>query len=212
MSYHTKGATGVSNLLIVESENDQYFIEALVRHININLEVYPPVCAIDDYQCLGGMGKLVNTLKSLPIEKDTIEKVGIIFDADSVGIKTRTQQIQAKIDEVFGDNPSVEFSICILNVEGKGELETVLKSISTKKADFAECLSVWRDCLPDGKDITDKDFDKFWVQIYQRYDCCSKKERKQAHSKCSNKVSMSKEIYGFDNAVLDDLRGFLSKL
>ncbi len=209
MSYHIKVAIGVSNLLIVESENDQYFIEALVKHINLDLEIHPPVCAIDDYQCLEGMGKLLNTLKSLPVKKDSIEKVGIIFDANSVGVVERTRQIKEKIKEVFGDTPPVEFLIHILNVEGSGELETILKSISSHEANFAECLNAWRECLPEGKELTDKDFDKFWVQIYQRYDCCSKLERKQANRKCSNEASMNKSIYNLDSEHLSELKEFL---
>jgi hypothetical protein len=45
----------VSNLIIVESENDQYFIEALIEKLNLrNIEVGKPICKIDDFDCLGG--------------------------------------------------------------------------------------------------------------------------------------------------------------
>ncbi len=202
----------MSNLLIVESDNDRYFIEALVNHINLDLEIHPPVCSIDDYQCLGGMGKLVNTLGSLPIQKDNIEKVGIIFDANSIGVERRTEQIREKINTVFGITPPADFSIHILNIGGSGELETILKSIRVNDADFAECLNAWRECLPKGKELTDKDFDKFWIQIYQRYDCCSKRESKQAGRKCSNEASMDKGIYDLDSELLNELKAFLKAL
>jgi hypothetical protein len=51
----------VSNLLIVESENDQYFVEALVARLNnVSIKIDSPVCLIDEYECLGGISKLGN--------------------------------------------------------------------------------------------------------------------------------------------------------
>jgi len=50
----------VSKILIVESENDKYFIEALLCHLHPNLnglQVDEPMCQIDDYQCLNGLDK-----------------------------------------------------------------------------------------------------------------------------------------------------------
>jgi hypothetical protein len=93
----------LSNLLIVESENDQYFVEALVARLNnVSIKIDSPVCLIDEYECLGGISKLGNKLKSLKSQvlKEGIDKVGIIFDADDVGIDARSQQIQEKINLV----------------------------------------------------------------------------------------------------------------
>ena len=59
------GDIEVSNILIVESENDKFFIEALITNIGINVEVGNPICTIDEYNCMGGMGKLKNKLKSI---------------------------------------------------------------------------------------------------------------------------------------------------
>jgi hypothetical protein len=76
----------VSNLLIVESNNDQYFIEALITHMNLNIVIDSPVCSVDEYECLGGMGKLEEKLNSLKrrINRGEIDKIGIIFDAEFV--------------------------------------------------------------------------------------------------------------------------------
>ena len=52
------GDIEVSNILIVESENDKFFVEALIAHIDINIEVGNPICTIDEYNCMGGRGKL----------------------------------------------------------------------------------------------------------------------------------------------------------
>ena len=203
----------MSKLLIVESENDQYLIEALVAHINVDIKIDSPVCSIDEYDCLGGIGKLENKLKSLrsQVQKEGIDKVGIIFDADEVGIDARTQLINEKITLVFGEYSDVEFAIFILNVSGKGELETLLKAIKCKDSPMADCLEAWQACLQ-GKKLKQKDFNKFWIQIYQRYDCCTTKEKKQADRKCSNEASLkNKSIYDFDYNMpeLNDLKSFL---
>jgi hypothetical protein len=49
MSSRIKESIEVSNLLIVESENDQYFIEALLRHINVAIEIDSPIYSINEY-------------------------------------------------------------------------------------------------------------------------------------------------------------------
>lgn len=204
----------MSNLLIVESENDKHFIDSLIKYINVDLEVAQPVCSIDEYDCLGGMSKLPNKLEAIKgrVQKEGIEKIGIIFDADNVGVEERTRQIQEEIDAISWDDAPVEFVIHILNVDGVGELETLLKDIKNKKSSVADCLTDWQDCISEAKKLTTKEFDKIWVQIYQRYDCCTKKERKQANRKCSNEASMSKGIYDFNHEKLDDLKSFLNSL
>lgn len=205
----------MSNLLIVESENDKYFIEALINHLNLNIEVGSPICSIDEYECLGGISKLENKLKELKgrVSKDGIEKIGIVFDADKVGIEQRTKDIQEKIDFVFKKDIDVIFKIYIMNVNGYGELETILKEIASEESTIADCLESWQNCLPKDKKLNQKDFDKFWIQIYQRYDCCTKREKKQAGEKCSNEVSLKeKNIWNFEHSILNDLKDFLKEL
>ena len=209
----------MSNVLIIESINDQYFIEALVSYININnkIEISSPLCLINEYDCLGGIGKLEDKLRILKIRVDRgdIDKIGIIFDADNVGIETRKQQIKEKINTVFGDNPPIDFSIFIMNIDGKGELETLLKAIKSKDSIIADCLDAWQQCIPKEKQLKPKDFDKQWVQIYQRFDCCNKKEKKQASRKCNNEISLKeKQIYNFDANIpeLNALKDFLHNL
>ena len=67
----------MSNVLIVESENDKFFIEAIITHISANIEIGQPICAIDEYECLGGMGKLEERLRALThrIIKGEIDRV-----------------------------------------------------------------------------------------------------------------------------------------
>jgi len=204
----------VNNLLIVESENDKYFIETLINHLNLNIEVGSPICSIDEYECLGGISKLKNKLIALKsrVLKESIKKIGIIFDADKVGVVQREKDIQEKIDFVFGKNSDVVFNIYIMNVDGNGELETVLKKIKSKDSTVADCLESWQECIEENKKLNQKEFDKVWIQMYQRYDCCTKKEAKQAGKNCNNEASFSKSIYNLDDPILNELEIFLTAL
>jgi len=223
----------VSNILIVESKNDKYFAEAFIEHLQCkSIDIEPPICDIDDYECLEGLSgkKLTLSLSTLKnaLQKRDIQKIGIILDRDNETEESRLQLVNSAIKEIFetdekllsvgefitvevdGDS-QVKFACYFTNVDGKGELETVLKAIKSKESIYADCLSSWRNCLEEqGKKISDKEFDKFWGSIYQRFDCCSKKEKYQAARKCSNEVSMKKGIYNFDSPILDHFKQFLS--
>ena len=224
------------NLLIVESENDQYFIELLKTYLNnnsnanIDANIDNPICIDDDdddYECLNGLSekalKLKLTTLKPQIEKNGIEKIGIIIDADQEGITQRVELINIAL-KVIDDNLQtlsykhfikserldVEIACYIMNIDGYGELETVLKTIS-KDSPFADCLDDWRTCLEKkNKKIKDKDFLKFWVSIYQRFDACSKKERTRASTKCNPEASFKKpDIWNLEHPVLDKLKFFL---
>jgi len=209
------GDIEVSNILIVESENDKFFIEALVAHIGIDAEVGNPICTVDEYNCIGGMGKLKNKLEELKsrfLKGDDISKVGIIFDADNAGIDERKEEINNIKNDIF-DDIDINLEIFIININGKGELETLLKEIKSNPSPIADCLKTWQECLGNKK-LSKKDFDKLWVQIYQRYDCCTKEEKKQVARKCNNEVSLkNKSIYNFDKNIdeLNDLKMFLKE-
>jgi len=71
-------------------------------------------------------------------------------------------------------------------------------------------LEAWKNCLATKKQHIDaKQFDKFWVSIYQRYDCCTCKEQKQAARKCGNEASMAKGIWDFSHLSLSDFKDFI---
>ena len=203
----------MSSLLIVESENDKYFFEALIDSINKDIEVDKPICAIDDYECLGGITHLENKLRSIKakIEKGIYDKIGIIFDADKVGAKERVEEINEKIELVVNEYKD-KFRVFIINVDGKGELEDLLIKIKCKDSSIADCLHSWQDCLDKDKKLKPKDFNKFWIQVYQRYDCCSKREAKRASKNCDNKASFQKGIYDLEHEILNELKEFLKEL
>ena len=57
------------NKLIVESDNDKIFIEKLKSILNIdNLEISQPLCSIDEFICLDGLGNLEKKLKDIKLD------------------------------------------------------------------------------------------------------------------------------------------------
>lgn len=224
------------NILIVESKNDKYFIQAIIRKLNFDIEIATPIRISDeDYRAMDGLNhqKLKAALGNLKasIQKGEIEKVGVIIDIDNYREEDRLKFVNECLQEVFSNSESLskvnefinlnfeDFSIQLAcyftNLDGQGELETVLKAIKQKESIHADCLESWKNCLVSkGKTIKDKDFDKFWVDIYVRFDTCSNNDKKQAGRKCSmrafdyvmeNKV----EIWDLEHPTLDNLNQFL---
>jgi len=212
------------NKLIVESHNDKYFIEALLQELNIiDLQIEEPLCNVYEYICLDGIGNLKNKLQNMKL--DEIDKIGIILDADKVGIDNRLKEINIlfkdlNIDIEFTQNNDFQkddindmsVGIHILNIDGYGELEDILYKIKIKDSIFADCLNGWKKCIEENqKEISQKDFIKFWINNYIRYDTCTKKEQKRVSEKCNFEKAMQKDIWNYKDNVLDDLKEFLLK-
>ena len=225
----------MGNILIVESKNDKIFLEALINYLNYDIKVENPIC-IDDYEYLQSLNEtqLKTTLKELKadIPERGIEKIGIVIDIDDQGTDKRLEMVNKCNKNVFNDTGifnntaelikvttdyenEIEIACYFTNVDNKGELETVLKTIKNKDSPHAECLDDWRKCLEKkGYEITDKNFDKFWISIYIRYDTCSKDEQKQAGRKCSMSkfdyiMENKSNIWDFEHPILEDLKAFL---
>jgi len=233
----------MANILIVESKNDKIFIEKLIEILNLdNIQVDEPICEpknplnIDQYECLNGSNKtlMVEALETLSKEllKNDVTKVGIIIDQDFKTKQERLDFINDCIDEVFEtpnifddinklitvttkDDITLQLGCYFTNVNGQGELETVLKTIKTELSPHADCLESWRNCLEGtGKNILDKDFNKFWISNYIRYDTCSPQESRQAGKKCAMSafdyvLKEKSHIFNFEHSVLDGLKDFL---
>jgi hypothetical protein len=214
----------VSNLIIVESHNDQYFLQVLIDHLNLNIEVGIPICLVNDFECLGGLSekRLIQRLQEIKV--DQYQKIGVLVDADEVGISEQLALVRRAMTAAGADvTPNaintltscpaweVELAIGITHLEGKGELETLLKKIKNQDSTYADCLEAWKQCLEEqGKIIKQKDFDKFWLNNYFRYDTCSKQEQKQADKNCKQKAAFEKAgIWDLEHLALDDLKTFL---
>jgi len=210
-------------------------MKAMVEKLNCDIQVEKPI-HIHDYESLEGLSEkqLINTLKDLEadLQKREIEKIGIIIDIDHHSESERLQWVNKCIQEVFESETLLStkqfIDICgksgtnaklacyFTNVGGKGELETLLKAIKAEDSPYADCLDSWKICLESkGKKINQKEFDKFWVSNYIRFDTCSKKEQKQAGGKCSMSefdyvMKHKKDIWNWDNPALDDLKEFFT--
>jgi uncharacterized protein YqgV (UPF0045/DUF77 family) len=224
----------VSNIVIVESKNDRIFMQAMVEKLNCDILVASPIY-IDDYKSLEGLSEteLIKALKALKaqIEKKDIEKIGIIIDIDNFSEQDRLKFVERCIEPVFEaetlSSTKQFIDICtdigtkaklacyFTNVGGKGELETLLKAIKARESPYADCLDSWRSCIEEKErnKIKQKDFDKFWISNYIRYDTCSKQHQKQAEKYCSMLrfdyvMEHKKDIWNWDHPALEDLKEF----
>mgnify|MGYP003410233836 FL=1 len=149
------------NKLVVESHNDKIFIEKLKSILNIdNLEISQPLCSIDEFICLDGLGNLEKKLKDIKL--DELDKLGILIDADEVGIEKRISEINGILKKVgieveFKDinefqkdiKNDIEIACHILNIDDKGSLDNILKTIAKGKSVYADCLKALKECLED---------------------------------------------------------------
>ena len=112
------------------------------------------------------------------------------------------------------ENLGIQLACHFTNFNGQGELETVLRVIKNQPSVYADCLQKWKECLEShGQTITTKDFDKFWVSNYLRFDTCLDNEKRQAGRKCSmagfEYVMREKtHIWNFDHDALNSLNEF----
>lgn len=239
------------NFLIVESENDAAFINALLKHMNaanLTIQVGECVCELEisEFDAMNGCDEQ-KLIKSLEAAKNTLAKspnakLGILIDIDRAPNDDKTAQdfqarihkrlgfINTAIEKLFGipnlfsemnqpkklaldEFKEIEIITFLNNADGVGDLETILRAISNQPSDFADCLNAWNACIQNkGKSLSQKDFDKFWVQMYIGYDTCIGKEKQQKQRKCSSIPAMEKPIWDFDSPLLDDLKTFLRLL
>ena len=232
----------MSSLIIVESENDKYFIEAFLDKLNLdNVEVGKPICEVNDFDCLGGEKNLEPRLESLKL--DRYDKIGIILDADDKGTEKRiefiNQALKSSCDDIeltqinkFEKSKTLELEIAcyIMNIDDKGELETVMRVVKSKDSLYADCLDAWRECLKKQEiEVKQKEFDKIWVSHYLKYDTCISSKHKRKKTKyCANelinntendediqnnlkstKETLQKDIWNFEHTVLEQLKEFL---
>ena len=109
----------------------------------------------------------------------------------------------------------VFFACYFTNIEESGDLETLLRHIAVEHSDYADCLESWKTCIESkGHTISAKDFDKFWVSNYIRFDTCSRPESTQAGKYCSfgafEYIMRNKpHIFDLQSDHLTDLSDFL---
>jgi len=224
------------NALITEGKDDGYFAAALIEDINKEGEN----CSFEQYTSLGGLDQrtLVNDLEGKlgEIRRGKIQRIGILIDQDLFSKEERLsffnevikkafdkEHVLKDTDTLYGveveEDTSVEIACHFMNVNGQGELETVLRAIKTKDSPHADCLNTWRDCLKaHGTSITEKEFVKNWIRDYIRLDTCSSSKfrgnkGKYCSMNCLNNILArkgDKAIFDLKATELTDLRAFLS--
>ena len=91
------------NILIVESENDEYFIQALVNKISIKNKV----CSIDDFKHSSLSEEslktqIANALRDVN-RGEGVSKIGIILDIDDSNKAERLRLINKCLSKAFED-------------------------------------------------------------------------------------------------------------
>jgi uncharacterized protein YqgV (UPF0045/DUF77 family) len=219
------------NILIVESDNDKYFFQSVIKHLNYQIEIAAPIFLDKDCRVMDGSDKdkLIKALKDLKadIQKEDIDRVGIILDIDRASEADRVKFINNYLIKVFPkavlldrvnqfidlnfEDYQVKLACYFTNVDGKGELETVLKAIKSQDSTHADCLDRWRECLKNnGKEIDDKRFDKLWIANYIRYDTSTKDDKKHAKINLTLNYALENKpfIWDLDDPILDELKVF----
>jgi hypothetical protein len=219
------------NILIVESKNDKYFFQSVIKHLNYDIEIEDPIFLDEDYRDMNGLDskKLTNALKDLKadIQKEDIERVGIIIDIDRASEAERVKFINDCIVKVFPaavpldrvnqfidlnfEDYQVQLACYFTNVDGQGELETVLRAIKSQDSTHADCLDRWRECLTNNdRTITDKSFDKLWIVNYIRYDTSTKDDKKHAKTNLTLNYALENKpfIWDLEHQILDELKVF----
>ena len=210
------------NKIIVESHNDKFFIQKIIKDLELkNIDISEPLCSIDEFICLDGLGNLEKKLKDIKL--DELERLGILIDADEVGVEKRIFEINEifkkvgieielkNINEFQKDMKNdVEISCHILNIDDRGSLDHILKAIAKSPSRYADCLEAWKECLEkQGENISDTVFIKFWVNNYLRFDTCLKEEQKQISKRCNLEKALDKDVWDFENLILNSLKDFL---
>jgi hypothetical protein len=238
-----------------DSENDQYFIEALAKKVYYENKV----CRIDEYKYSSLDEKKLTTQITnalIDVKSRSVSKIGIILDMDNSTLQERLALINKCLKKSFADcgypepshllintkefitNPidddlDVKIAGFFTNIDGEGELETVLKAIKLKPSVFADCLyEEWKNCLTNkGKkigqkgeqcDISDKELLKLWVDFYKRFDTLKRNQRDEKNTDWKGimrgetkkgeklKKVRGEDIFDLQSDKLKDIKLFLS--
>lgn len=223
------------NAIITEGVDDRQFLEALAKNLNSNQE---GACNIDCTAMKSlSKSKLVDDLmaKVGEIRRGKIRRIGIVIDQDTYSQKERLNLLNEVVEEAYSSanvfqavntlytisidaDTTVELACYFMNIDGAGELETVLKVIKTQPSPHADCLEAWRNCiLEKSKTLTEKQFIKLWIGNYIRLDTCfTSKFRKEADKYCSMRSldrilarTGDKITFNLQHPTLDSLKEFL---
>lgn len=218
----------MKNIIIVEGITDKKFLERYIAYLQA---AFPKCFLIDDIKDAKGQDAITVILKAqqIAIKKGETKNIGILLDADEDGITSKiADKINPAIEKAFGqqnvikapnEKASVVFGgnivnvFCyIFNVNGKGELEDILKEIRTdKNTETTVCLDKFIECMKGCNEAyPDKTYRKNFIYFYG-YDCIRKEGLKpeDIKSKLKNYEYYAPQYWDFEHGVLKDLKQFL---
>ncbi len=159
------------NILIVESHNDQYFVQALANNMSKNTSENNDVWHIDEFKHSNLEEEKLKIVLADALTTRTVTKIGIMLDIDNSNRVSRIDLINRCLEKSIADcdfikletkiedtgklvniklteEKEVQIACYFTNIEEKGELEDVLKEIASQKAYFADCLfEGWKECF-----------------------------------------------------------------
>ena len=110
----------------------------------------------------------------------------------------------------------IEFSCHFVGLEGKGEIEDILKAIKTQDSPIADCVDRHLPiCLKlTDEELRDKELVKLWFNNYQRYDTLPKNQRKSPFTTTRHIMEHRLDLFDFDKVLpeLDNLKNFLKMM
>ncbi|WP_204104710.1 MULTISPECIES: DUF3226 domain-containing protein [Spirulina sp. CCY15215] len=230
----------MKNILIVEGKTDKKFLESYIDYLcKTAPEKYYFLDDIDNdndnIKDATGQDKIFSVLNAqrIFINKRETKNIGILIDADNDGIDKKIEEkINPAIQKAFGTENAIQFPnqkypitytendrentfniFChIFNLNGKGELEDILRKIRTNKTlQSPICLDKFVQCMGDFNiAYPEKEYKKNWVYFYG-YESLKKEQLniEEIKSKLKNNEYYTPKYWDFDNPLLNELKQFL---
>ncbi|MBF0377441.1 MAG: hypothetical protein HQK72_08140 [Desulfamplus sp.] len=221
----------MKNIIIVEGITDKKFIESYINYLQdiFSKQYFLIDSIVKDAKGQDAIYSILNAQK-ISIAKGETKNIGILLDADTEGISAKIEnKINPAIEKAFSlpnhiksqnTKYPIEFQsnifniFCyIFNINGKGELEDILKEIRIdKNTKTPMCLDKFLKCL-DGFNLayTEKEYKKNFIYFYG-YDCIKNEglDIEKTKEKLKNYDYYSSDYLNFNHDILKELKLFLS--
>lgn len=161
-----------------------------------------------DNSTISNMLETVNIALQYAYPNDVIKKLNSINQF----ITMRFEQAGTNNENCFED---VQFACHFVNLNGKGEIEDILKAIKKQNSPVADCVDEHlKECLKNkNEELRDKDLVKIWINHYQRYDTLAKEKRNYTNTTWESVMQKrASDLFDFDIDLieLNGLKNFLN--
>jgi len=225
--------------IIVEDKNDKHTYQAIINYIKLQGDLSVSEVEIEwEVSSAENNPKkptgLIRTLKSLlnDIRSGSIERIGIVWDIDT-DADQKFQTVLAALKMAFepdavlklfsrpnefgsiifdsGTQEEIEVKVAcyFVGLNGKGEIEDLLKAIKSQPSPLADCVDEHLpQCLKSHgiTDVSDKELVKLWINNYQRYDHLTKKDRSVTNTAWENvMLKRGEQLFDFSKAAVPEL-------